>query len=40
MAKAVLPLRTLVAGEAQAAGACEERIVQRFLRALGQNGKA
>lgn len=40
MAKAVLPLRTLLGGDAPAAGACEERIMERFLRALSQNGKA
>ncbi|HET7874817.1 MAG TPA: bifunctional oligoribonuclease/PAP phosphatase NrnA [Methylomirabilota bacterium] len=42
MAKAVIPLRDLIRGAAEAplARVCEERIVQRFLRALGQNGKA
>jgi len=39
MAKAVLPLPTLLGGGTPAVGACEERIMERFLRALGQNGK-
>ena len=40
MAKAVFPLRQLgVAGEPAASGGCRERIVERFLRALGGNGK-
>ena len=41
MAKAVFPLRQLgrAAGEPAASGACQERIIERFLRALGGNGK-
>jgi nanoRNase/pAp phosphatase (c-di-AMP/oligoRNAs hydrolase) len=41
MAKAVLPLGDFLkgAGAGAAGGACQERIVQRFLRALGQNGR-
>ncbi len=42
MAKAVLPLKEFLkgAGESPTGRACQERIIQRFLRALGQNGKA
>ncbi len=40
MAKAVLPLRTLLGRDAPAIGACEDRIMERFLGALGLNGKA
>jgi nanoRNase/pAp phosphatase (c-di-AMP/oligoRNAs hydrolase) len=39
MAKAVLPLPSLLGGGTPAVGACEERIMERFLRALSQNGK-
>jgi hypothetical protein len=35
----VLPLPTLLGGGTPAVGACEERIMERFLRALSQNGK-
>jgi hypothetical protein len=39
MAKAVFPLRQLGrgAGEPIATGACQERIIERFVRALGGN---
>ena len=42
MAKAVLPIREFVKGigESPTVRACQERIIQRFLRALGQNGRA
>jgi nanoRNase/pAp phosphatase (c-di-AMP/oligoRNAs hydrolase) len=41
MAKAVLPLRDLLKGAADAAPGriCQERVIQRFLKALGQSGK-
>jgi nanoRNase/pAp phosphatase (c-di-AMP/oligoRNAs hydrolase) len=41
MAKAVFPLRQLgrIAGEPAASGVCQERIIERFLRALGVSGK-
>jgi len=41
MAKAVLPLKEFLkgSGESPAARVCQERIIHRFLRALGQNGK-
>jgi len=41
MAKAVFPLRRLGRGpgEAPGSGACQERIIERFLRALGGSGK-
>ncbi|HEV8436706.1 MAG TPA: bifunctional oligoribonuclease/PAP phosphatase NrnA [Methylomirabilota bacterium] len=41
MAKAVMPLREFLkgAGESPTARAYQERIIQRFLRALGENGK-
>ncbi len=41
MAKAIFPLRQLgrSAGESTASGACQDRIVERFLRALGGTGK-
>jgi nanoRNase/pAp phosphatase (c-di-AMP/oligoRNAs hydrolase) len=41
MAKAIFPLRQLGrgAGEPPASGVCQERIIERFLRALGGNGK-
>jgi nanoRNase/pAp phosphatase (c-di-AMP/oligoRNAs hydrolase) len=39
MAKAVLPLPTLLGSGTPAVGACEERIIERFLRALGPDGK-
>jgi nanoRNase/pAp phosphatase (c-di-AMP/oligoRNAs hydrolase) len=41
MAKAVLPLREFLkgAGESLSGHACQERIIQRFLRALGQGAK-
>lgn len=41
MAKAVVPLRALIGGgDPPPPRACQEHIIQRFLRALGQNGKA
>src|SRR6266852_5985897 len=42
MAKAVFPLRQLGrgAGEPAASGACQERIIERFVRALGGNAKS
>jgi len=42
MAKGVMPLRDLLeAGrEPRSDNGCQERIIERFLRALGQNGKA
>jgi len=41
MAKAVVPLRELLKGADESASgrACQEHIIQRFLRALGPNGK-
>ena len=38
MAKAVFPLRQLGrgAGDPAASAACQERIIERFLRALGR----
>ncbi len=41
MAKAVMPLRDLLEAEAESPSgpACQERIIGRFLRALGQNDK-
>jgi nanoRNase/pAp phosphatase (c-di-AMP/oligoRNAs hydrolase) len=41
MAKAVLPLRDFLkgAGDAPSGRACQERVIHRFLRALGQNGR-
>jgi len=39
MAKAVMPLRALVGPDAADPDKCQERLAQRFLRALGQNGK-
>ncbi|HET8578934.1 MAG TPA: DHH family phosphoesterase [Methylomirabilota bacterium] len=39
MAKAVLPLRTLLGVGAPSVGACEERIMERFLQALSSAGK-
>jgi len=39
MAKAVMPLRALVGPDAADSDKCQERLAQRFLRALGQNGK-
>ena len=41
MAKAVVPLKDLLKGasDSPAGRVCQERIIQRFLRALGQNGK-
>ena len=41
MAKAVFPLRQLRQAEEAdgSGGACQERIIERFLRALGGNGK-
>ena len=37
MAKAVFPLRTgAAAGDPAASGACQERIIERFVRALGR----
>jgi nanoRNase/pAp phosphatase (c-di-AMP/oligoRNAs hydrolase) len=41
MAKAVFPLRQLRQAEEadDSGGACQERIIERFLRALGGNGK-
>ena len=42
MAKAVFPLRQLGrgAGDPAASGACQERIIERFVRALGGNAKS
>jgi nanoRNase/pAp phosphatase (c-di-AMP/oligoRNAs hydrolase) len=42
MAKAVLPLREFLKGSGESASGrvCQERIIQRFVRALGQNGKS
>src|SRR6267142_3291685 len=42
MAKAVFPLRQLGRGpgDPAASGACQERIIERFVRALGGNAKA
>ena len=42
MAKAVLSLKEFLkgSGESPSGRVCQERIIQRFLRALGQNGKA
>jgi len=42
MAKAVMPLRDLLeaGGETRSATGSQERIIERFLRALGQDGKA
>jgi len=42
MAKAVFPLRQLGrgAGDPAASGACQERIIERFVRALGGNARA
>src|SRR5262249_39917794 len=40
MAKAVLPLRDFLKGAGDTSGrACQERVIHRFLRALGSNGK-
>jgi nanoRNase/pAp phosphatase (c-di-AMP/oligoRNAs hydrolase) len=40
MAKAVIPLKEFLKGaESRPERECRERIIQRFLRALGQNGK-
>jgi nanoRNase/pAp phosphatase (c-di-AMP/oligoRNAs hydrolase) len=41
MAKAVVPMRELMkgAGDSPTGRACQERIILRFLRALGQNAK-
>jgi nanoRNase/pAp phosphatase (c-di-AMP/oligoRNAs hydrolase) len=40
MAKAVLPLRDFLKGASDTSGrACQERVIHRFLRALGSNGK-
>jgi nanoRNase/pAp phosphatase (c-di-AMP/oligoRNAs hydrolase) len=41
MAKAVLPLAQFVggAGDSPTGRACQERVIQRFLRALGQSGR-
>ena len=40
MAKAVVPIRELLrGGESPTGRACQERIIQRFLRALGQHAK-
>jgi nanoRNase/pAp phosphatase (c-di-AMP/oligoRNAs hydrolase) len=41
MAKAVLPADSLVRGGADGdPEACQDRIVQRFLRAIGANGRS
>ncbi len=42
MAKAVLPLKEFLkgTGDSPPERVCQERIIQRFLRALGQNGKS
>jgi len=34
-----VPLRALVGPDGADSAKCQERLVQRFLRALGQNGK-
>jgi nanoRNase/pAp phosphatase (c-di-AMP/oligoRNAs hydrolase) len=39
MAKAVVPLAALCGPDRVDAARCQERLTQRFLRALGQNGK-
>ncbi len=39
MAKAVVPLTALCGPDRVDAARCQERLAQRFLRALGQNGK-
>jgi hypothetical protein len=41
MAKAVLPLAEFVggAGDPPTGRACQERVIQRFLRALSPGGK-
>jgi len=39
MAKAVVPLTTLCGPDRVDSARCQERLAQRFLRALGQNGK-
>jgi hypothetical protein len=39
MAKAVVPLTALAGPEGADPARCQERLVQRFLRALGLNGK-
>src|SRR5213078_4643811 len=39
MAKAVCPLRAWVGPDGGDSPKCQDRLVQRFLRALGQNGK-
>jgi nanoRNase/pAp phosphatase (c-di-AMP/oligoRNAs hydrolase) len=39
MAKAVVPLTALCGPDRADAAKCQERLAQRFLRALGQNGK-
>jgi hypothetical protein len=40
MAKAVIPADSLVLGGADGDPAeCQDRIVQRFLRAIGANGR-
>ncbi len=39
MAKAVVPLAALCGPDRVDAARCQERLAQRFLRALGQNGK-
>jgi nanoRNase/pAp phosphatase (c-di-AMP/oligoRNAs hydrolase) len=40
MAKAVVPLTALCGPDRADAAKCQERLAQRFLRALGQNGKS
>jgi nanoRNase/pAp phosphatase (c-di-AMP/oligoRNAs hydrolase) len=40
MAKAVVPLTALCGPDRVDAARCQERLAQRFLRALGQNGKS
>ena len=39
MAKAVMPLTALCGADRADTARCQERLAQRFLRALGQNGK-
>ncbi|MDP9143904.1 MAG: hypothetical protein M3N43_04270, partial [Actinomycetota bacterium] len=40
MAKAVFPLRQLGRAAGDPSGACQERIIERFVRALGGNAKS
>jgi len=40
MAKAVVPLAALGGPDGASSAKCQDRLAQRFLRALGPNGKA